>query len=226
MCTNYNATPRDRLPSIVSAMVPPKMDWSREIYMDYDAPIIRRGADGPELIVASYGLIPKRHLPPGGPRITTMNARAETIGERRSYSKPWRQAQLCLCPMERFYEPNWEAGKHERWAIGMADDAPFAVAGLWRSWDEPDGNVAHSFTQITINADEHPVMKHFHRPEDEKRSLVIVPESEYDDWLECTDPERARSYLQLYPPELMKAWPAPAPPRTTKNPVKSTGDLF
>ncbi|MFJ2989934.1 SOS response-associated peptidase [Collimonas sp. NPDC087041] len=213
MCVNY------RPPEIQffdSMHVPRAIDltWPEETWQDYDAPIIRRSESGREMILASYGMVPKRHLPPGGPRITTLNARAETIGERRAYAKPWRQAQLCLVPMEAFYEPRWEDGKHERWRIGMADDSTFAVAGLWRSWDEPDGSTSHSFTQITINADAHPLMKSFHKPEDEKRSLVIVPESEYDDWLESTDPERARSYLQLYPAELMAARPAPRPPKT------------
>jgi putative SOS response-associated peptidase YedK len=203
---------------------PPDWDWPHEIYNDYSAPIIRLGDDGPEAILASYAMVPKRHIPPGVKKFSTMNARAETIGEKRSYSKPWREGQLCLVPMESFYEPCYESGAAVRWNIGMADDAPFAVAGLWRSWNEPDGTTAHSFTQITINADEHPLMRRFHKPGDEKRSLVIVPESEYEDWLECRDPERARSYLQLYPAELMAARPAPAPPRKKK--AEPNGALF
>lgn len=86
-------------------------------------------------------------------------------------------------------------------------------AGLWRSWDEPDGSVAHSFTQLTINADDHPLMRRFHKPDDEKRSLVIVAQADYDDWLMCKDPERARTYLNLYSAHLMAAAPAPQQPK-------------
>ena len=111
--------------------------------------------------------------------------------------------------MQYFYEPNWETGKHVRWRIGMEDGSPFAVAGLWRAWPEEEGDVSYSFTQLTVNADEHEVMKHFHRPGDEKRSLVVVPASEYDDWLSCRDPEVARTYMSLYPAELMASEPAP-----------------
>lgn len=110
--------------------------------------------------------------------------------------------------MEWFYEPNYESGKAQRWAIGMADGEPFCVAGLWRGWEEAEGGYTFSFTQITINADEHPLMKRFHRPGDEKRSLVIIPRSEYDDWLNAGSPELARAMLMHYPAELMKAWPA------------------
>lgn len=133
-----------------------------------------------------------------------MNARGETVGAKRSYAKPWREGQLCLVPMNHFYEPNWESGKHERWKIGMADGSPFAVAGLWRTWSEPDGTTAQSFTQLTINADDHPLMRRFHKPGDEKRSLVIVPPDEWDDWLACRNPELARSFLRLYPADLIK----------------------
>jgi putative SOS response-associated peptidase YedK len=212
------------LPPIFKAMMPNGLDWPNEIYNDYDAPIIRRGADGNEVILASYAMVPKRHIPPGVKKFSTMNARAETIGEKRSYAKPWRDGQLCLIPMESFYEPCYETGVPVRWRIGMADQASFAVAGLWRAWHEPDGSTAHSFTQITVNADEHLLMKRFHKLGDEKRSLVIVPEAEYEDWLECQDTERARSYLQLYPAELMIAQPAPKPRKEKK--LEFNGNLF
>jgi len=105
-----------------------------------------------------------------------------------------------------FYEPNWETGKAERWAIGMADGEPFCIAGLWKAWEEKQGSFSFSFTQLTLNADEHSVMKHFHKPGDEKRSLVILPRDEWDAWLNAGEPEIARSMLNLYPAKLMKAW--------------------
>ena len=57
--------------------------------------------------------------------------------------------------------------------IGMADKSMFAVGGLWREWDGVDGPGC-SFTQLTINADDHPLMQRFHKPGDEKRALVSV----------------------------------------------------
>jgi putative SOS response-associated peptidase YedK len=108
-----------------------------------------------------------------------------------------------------FFEPNWEKPVLERWRIGMADGSPFAVAGLYREWSEEDGSTSIAFTQITVNADNHPLMSRFHRPGKEKRSLVVIQPSEYDNWLSCKNPERARAFLQLYPVELMTAAPAP-----------------
>ena len=129
-------------------------------------------------------------------------------------------------PMTCFYEPNYESGRAERWGIGMRDDAIFYVAGLWREWQEADGQPAASFTQITINADEHPLMRRFHKPGDEKRSLVVLPPDDVDGWLRCRDPEVARSYLAHYPAEAMKAWAAPRTVKKEAPPVPETGSLF
>lgn len=51
-----------------------------------------------------------------------------------------------------------------------------------------------------------------HRPGVEKRSVVIVPQTDWDDWLRCRDPELARSFLRLCPADRMAAEPAPLPP--------------
>ncbi|MCP3023646.1 hypothetical protein M2C83_32075 [Cupriavidus basilensis] len=47
----------------------------------------------------------------------------------------------------------------------------------------------------------------------EEPEFVIVPRAEWDDWLTCRDAERARSFMQPYPPEFMDAEPAPRAPR-------------
>lgn len=209
MCVNYLPPTQEQFERF--DVQPPGIGiWPTEIWQDYAAPIIRTNRDGGrEAIVATFGMVPKNRIPSGVKKYSTMNARAESVGSLRSYSKAWKTSQLCLVPMQCFYEPNWETGKHIRWRIAMQDGSPFAVAGLWREWPEEDGQVSYSFTQLTVNADDHEVMKHFHRPGEEKRSLVIIPASEYDDWLNCRNPEVARTYMSLYPAELMASAPAP-----------------
>jgi putative SOS response-associated peptidase YedK len=214
MCISYQATKPIVLTETFDAEVPGDLAWPDEVWQDYNAPIITGDGDKRVASVGSYGMVPKRHIPDGVKKFTTMNARSETVGERRSYSKQWREGKLCLVPMTQFYEPNWETGKHERWKIGMADGSPFAVAGIWRTWNEPDGTTAQSFTQLTINADDHPLMRRFHKQGEEKRSLVIVPSSDWDDWLACRNPEKARSFLRPYPAEAMTAAPVPGKTRS------------
>jgi putative SOS response-associated peptidase YedK len=210
MCVNYTPTRKEILSEFMSVPIDGLPDWPAEVWKDYLAPVVRRGPGGArEATVGSYGMVPRRHIPPHIRPWDTMNARAETLGEKRSFSSAWKNGQLCLVPMTGFFEPNYESGKAERWCIGSPGGAPFAVAGLWREWKEADGSVTTAFTQITINADEHPLMKRFHKPGDEKRSLVILHPHEYDDWLGCRNPEEARSFLRHYPHDAMHAFAAP-----------------
>jgi putative SOS response-associated peptidase YedK len=226
MCVNYLPVARASLEEIFAASLADEQSWPGETYQDYAAPIILPAEDGGRIAVAaSYGMLPKSQLPPGARHFSTMNARSETVGQLRSYASAWRHHQRCLVPMQAFYEPNWETGRHVRWRIGMADQAPFAVAGLYRSWREDEG-LGYSFTQLTVNADQHPLMRRFHRPGDEKRSLVIVPPEEYDAWLSCSDPEEARSFLRLYPAAAMAARPEPRQPARKAAADASSGDLF
>lgn len=214
MCVNFEAPSRDQLAEYFG-VEPPSLEWRHEVWQDYAAPIILAQDDERKALMASYGLVPKDKCPPGV-RLTTMNARSETVGSLRTYRKPWAAGQLCLVPMTAFYEPNYETGKAIRWRIHRADDQPFAVAGIWQSWDLDTEEPRYSFSQLTVNSDEHPFMKRFHKPGDEKRSLVMVGREDYDAWLSCRNPEIARTFLQLPPAGLLTGEPKPTPPRTKK----------
>lgn len=189
----------------------PEFEYPEEAFPLFRAPIIRqaRGDDlKRECIPALFGLIPYwakdhkigRH---------TYNARSETVSEKASYRNAWRRGQHCLVPMDAFYEPNYESGKPIRWKISLSDREPFAVAGIWDRWTDPATRLeAFSFSMLTVNADDHPVMRRFQRPGDEKRTIVIVPAERYDDWLEA-EPGDAPELLQVYPAEKMVAEAAP-----------------
>jgi putative SOS response-associated peptidase YedK len=70
-------------------------------------------------------------------------------------------------------------------------------------------------------------MRRFHKPGDEKRSIVIVRPGEYEDWLSCKSTDEARSFLQLFPADHMAAAPAPKEPKkATPTPTEGTASLF
>ncbi|MGF6267451.1 putative SOS response-associated peptidase YedK [Paraburkholderia youngii] len=104
-----------------------------------------------------------------------------------------------------------------RWRIGTASGHPLAIVGFWRSWKEVDGSHNFSFTMLTVNSDEHPLMKRFQTPGAQKRSVVIVRPTQYGDWLSCRSSDEAHSFLNLYPVEAWRAEAYPLPPR--KSPV-------
>ena len=51
---------------------------------------------------------------------------------------------------------------------------------------------------LTIHAAGHEVMQHFHRPSDEKRSVVVLNDEDYLPWLHA-DTAQAKSMLSLAP---------------------------
>ncbi|QBQ97411.1 SOS response-associated peptidase [Paraburkholderia pallida] len=219
MCTNYAAARRDRLFRHFG-VEPPDSPWRDEIYKDYPAPIIRRVDGDPRVDLATFGMVPRKRIPAGVRPFDTMNARSESLGEKRSFSGAWKRLQMCLVPCDAFFEPCYETGKAVRWRVGMASGEPFAIAGLWREWEKggegggPEVMApAVSFTMITVDAAQHPLMNRFHKPGDEKRSVVIVPPAEYENWLACQSTDEARSFLSLCPAELMSAAADPVVPK-------------
>ncbi|EON14854.1 SOS response-associated peptidase [Pandoraea sp. SD6-2] len=207
MCTNYRVPDR-QLFSEYYGTPPPIGEWRDEVYKDYFAPIIRRDAGGRRSDLASFGMVPREKIPPGVHVFDTMNARAETVGEKRSFSGAWKKQQLCLIPTQVFFEPDYETGNAVRWAVGMADGSPFAIGGLWREW-EGEGGARLSFTMLTLNSDHHPLMKRFHKPGSEKRSVVIIKPADYDDWLGARSMDEARLFVTLPDAATMSAVPAP-----------------
>jgi putative SOS response-associated peptidase YedK len=67
---------------------------------------------------------------------------------------------------------------------------------------------------LTINADGHPLMQRFHKPDDEKRMLVILRPDQYDDWLHCPV-EDAPDFFTRYTAESLVAHAAPKPNQKT-----------
>lgn len=83
-------------------------------------------------------------------------------------------------PAANFCEPNYEIGKLVRWRIERADGAPVAIAGIW---EYRPADQLLSFSMLTINADGHTLMQRFHKPEDEKRMVMILDPEQYHGWL-------------------------------------------
>ena len=83
-----------------------------------------------------------------------------------------------------------------------------AIASLWDQWtDKSTGEIVVSFTMLTVNANDHPVMRQFHKPEDEKRSVVIV-----DDPVQWLSQDLDDPFHLLHPPiQVLKSFASPRP---------------
>lgn len=156
-----------------------------------------------EALLGSFGLVPHWAMDTKIAR-QTYNARTETVATKPSFRDAWKKAQHCIIPAEAIYEPDWRSGKAIPTRISRADGEPMGIAGLWSWWKSPKGEVLHSFTMLTINADQHPLMNQFHKPNDEKRMVVILPEHRYDDWLHA-DAQHSAEFLSLYSADALNA---------------------
>lgn len=217
MCTNYTpATPSHLLSMLeLTGTVLPAASWPAETFPGYLAPIIVSGpGDAPVCELASYGLVPRWCK--DAQQATTLarrtyNARSETVANKPSYRAPWRARQYALAPMLNYFEPCWETGRAVRWRLHRPDDTPFAVAGLHEHWtDRGTGEIVHSFSLLTVNADAHPVLRRMHRPGDEKRQLVVVPPEAFGQWLDAS-PDQALAYLRDSGDDGLTGEPAPRP---------------
>jgi putative SOS response-associated peptidase YedK len=56
---------------------------------------------------------------------------------------------------------------------------------------------------LTINADDQPLMRNFHRLEDEKRMVVILSPAFFDEWLSARADGSAR-FLIPYPSDQLR----------------------
>ena len=163
----------------------------------------------PKCELAQFGLVPHWATDKKKFGLKTYNARSETVQEKPSYRNAWKERRFGLAIMESFYEPNWETGKAVRWRIKRSDRSPIAVASIWeRIIDKDTGEIIFSFSMLTINADGHPIMKHFHKPDDEKRSIVVLNDSNYIPWLHANQVE-AKTMLNLAPNGFLLSEPAP-----------------
>ena len=122
------------------------------------------------------------------------------MATKPSFWEAWKRAQHCFIPAQAIYEPDWRSGKAIPTRIERSDGRPMGIAGLWSAWKSPQGEWVHSYTMLTTNADTHPLMNQFHKPTDEKRMVVVLPESVYDEWLVATA-ERSEQFLAPFAAE-------------------------
>jgi putative SOS response-associated peptidase YedK len=191
-----------------------------ELFPRSQGPFIRAARDATEsereLVVGQWGLIPWFAK---AARLTfsTVNARFEDVTHKASFKDPWRHGKRCVIPAWSFDEPNWESGRNVWWRFRRADGAPWGLAGLWSTWIDPaSGADLESYTMLTINADQHPLMRRMHKPDprlapdrQDKRSVVSIEIEDVDCWLHAPISEAVRL---VKPPavELIDDGPAPA----------------
>jgi putative SOS response-associated peptidase YedK len=166
-----------------------------------DAAVVVQREDRRAVAAYRFGLIPHwAESAKVGNRM--INARAETLQRSPAYRYAFRRRR-CLVPVDAFYE--WQRdGKVKRpFAVTSPDGKPFALAGLWSGWRDPDTDqLIRSFAIVTTAPND--VLRPIH-----DRMPVVIPESDWDRWLDPTleDPEQLKRLLGPAANEEVEAFP-------------------
>jgi putative SOS response-associated peptidase YedK len=191
MCSHYEAPSRAQL--VKAFGVEPFEQGELNLRPKYFGPFVRRpeqekSQDDPtpalEVLSGSFGLIPSWcKTPEFAKKISanTYNSRSETSATKPSFRNAWKRAQHCIIPAVAIYEPDWRTGVFVPTRIARTDGEPLGIAGLREWWKNPEGEIVHSYSMLTINADDHTFMRDYHKPDDEKRMVVILPAGLYND---------------------------------------------
>ena len=158
-----------------------------------------RNLDGRAAAFMRWGLIPFWAKDPKiGARM--INARAETVAEKPAFRNALKRRR-CLVLADGYYE--WQktpVGKRP-FRIVMRSGEPFAFAGLWETWKDPEGNVIPSCTIITTAANDFLAPIHNRMP-------IILPREKEELWLDTGFDDQATltSVLIPHPGEDMDAY--------------------
>ena len=109
-----------------------------------------------------------------------INARAETVHEKRAYRAAFKRRR-CLIPASGWFEWREEKIGKQPWHISPADGAPVSFAGLWERWEKGDEPI-ETFTILTTAAS--PTLADIH-----DRQPTILDPGDFDDWLSPSTPQ-------------------------------------
>jgi putative SOS response-associated peptidase YedK len=168
-------------------------------------PVVPAKSPG-EVQMLRWGLIPywvKDRASAESIQVKTFNARAESITEKPSFRNPIRNKR-CLVISCGFFEWQQRGTLKIPHYIYLKDGQPFAFAGIYDDWTDPEtGEMTSTFSIITTKAN--PMMEKIHNTR--QRMPVILPADVEKDWLNTnTDQQQILSFLNPLDDSLMQAY--------------------
>ena len=184
-----------------------------------EAAVVRVPAPGEprRLDLLKWGLIPywAKEAKIGNSMI---NARAESAAEKPAYRTSFKKKR-CLIPTDGFYEWKKEGKLKQPYLIHRQDGKPFAFAGLWSSWRNPEQEKpVETFTILTTDAND--LLRPLH-----DRMPVILDPKDFDLWLDpkIDDAAKLQSLLVPHAVEGFEAFPVS---RMVNSPTNDVADCI
>jgi putative SOS response-associated peptidase YedK len=130
-----------------------------------------------------------------------INAKAETLFEKPSF-RPSTIKKRCVILADSFYEWKSEGTLKTPHRIVLNERKVFAMAGLWSTYQQPDGTKLFTCTIVTTTANA--LLSSLH-----ERMPVILEADQLHEWLDPNrfEQERLQQILKPFDPKLMKLYP-------------------
>jgi putative SOS response-associated peptidase YedK len=161
-------------------------------------PIVRLDRGKRQFALVRWGLLPSWVKDPKGFALLHV-ARGESVNEKPAFRNAMKRRR-CLVPADGFYE--WtEHGERKRpFFIRPKSAGPIAFAGLWETWEGPNGEELES---VVIA----------------ERMPAILPPDAFDLWLDCAavDAQTAAAFIVPAPETLLEAFPVSTAVNRTAN---------
>ena len=188
MCGRFvSASPPDQIARYFDAEAPEAaLEPSYNVAPTNDVYVVHVDGSTRRVEPMYWGLVPHWAKDPSiGSKM--INARAETLADKNAFKSPLAKRR-CIIPADGFYE--WLKGpgqkKKQPMFIHRDDDTPFAFAGLWSVWRDPNataeereagGGTLRSCTIITGAPNEKVREVHDRMP-------VMLPRDAWETWLD------------------------------------------
>lgn len=163
-----------------------------------DIPVIRQSPEGGRVLhLLRWGLVPHWAKDPSiGNKLN--NARAETVAEKASFREAFKRRR-CLIPASGFYEWKTEGKVKQPYYISLESGELLAMAGLWETWQSPEGDLLRTCAIITTSPNA--LMQPIH----DRMPVILAPEH-WQAWL-TAPPAEIAGLLAPHDAEAMRAWP-------------------
>ncbi|WP_296283231.1 SOS response-associated peptidase [uncultured Acinetobacter sp.] len=220
MCANFKPISSNQVMQLGLPMI--SFAYEDEIFPSFQTPLLFRSNQGLEWRLVNFGLVPKwaedkevaKH---------TYNARNETVMEKPSFSEAFSKCQFGVIPVSEFYESKYINGKPQRWAVRRKDGQAFYIAALYEITRLKSGEIVRSATMLSMDAHHHEMMKDFHEPRTDKRSIVVIPHHRLEEWLALKQPN-ILSFIEGFPVEEFECFYCPKQRHNKNTPQMSMFD--
>lgn len=220
MCANFKPINSIQVAQLGLPMI--SFAYEDEIFPSFQTPLLFSSNQGLEWRLVNFGLVPKwaedkevaKH---------TYNARNETVMEKPSFSEAFSKCQFGVIPVSEFYESKYINGKPQRWAVRRKDGQAFYIAALYEITRLKSGEIVRSATMLSMDAHHHEMMKDFHEPRTDKRSIVVIPHHRLEEWLALKQPN-ILSFIEGFPVDEFECFYCPKQRHNKNTPQMSMFD--